>query len=336
MNRLTLPLLLCLALTLACTSVTLPTDLPTAQPLPTSSLPPLLTAVSERRCGDGVCDGPETAATCPADCPGGAPAASPTPGKEGPGVGYTVTNPTSGAQLYVQAFYPQGQSSANPALVLVPGGTGLVDLQKAQRLSAEGFVVIVFDPDGRGRSTGTEDLGGYAQQDGLAAVIQFAATLPGVDPAKIGLVSYSYGVTMATGALVRHPDLPIRFLIDWEGPADRYDTTTDCQPKTGADWPACTDDAAWAQREALTFIAQVRVPYQRIQSAQDHVQPDVTHALAMINAAQQGGVPWTRLNDGAANQTYDLNYPPVMLPEAQDKQIEALVAKYARELFNLA
>lgn len=74
---------------------------------------------------------------------------------------------------------------------------------KALRLVDAGFVVVLFDPDGRGKSTGKEDFGGYIHQDGLAAVVRFTADLPYVDAQNMGLVTYSYGITMASGALAR-------------------------------------------------------------------------------------------------------------------------------------
>ena len=91
-------------------------------------------------------------------------------------------------------------------------------------MADKGVAIVVFDPDGRGPSEGVDDDNGHLQQDGLAAVIEYAATLAEVDESRIGLVSYSYGVTMAAGALARYPNLPVLFLIDWEGPANRNDT----------------------------------------------------------------------------------------------------------------
>jgi hypothetical protein len=140
---------------------------------------------------------------------------------------------------------------------------------------------------------------------------------------------------MASGALARHPDLQVQFLIDWEGPADRYDTTLGCQPDQRIDWPDCNNDTAWAEREALAFIAQIDVPYLRLQSAQDHVQPDVSHAIEMVNAAIRGGAPWVRLNNLPPNQTYDLQNPPEMLPDKADATLENMVASFAQEIFNV-
>jgi len=249
---------------------------------------------------------------------------------------YSVTNPTTNAKLYVQVFAPQDTSKKYPALVLVPGGIGdgKAFTDDALRMAGAGIIAITFDPDGRGRSTGQEDYDGHKQQDGLAAVVRFAATLPNVDAQKIGIATYSYGITMGSGALARHPDLPAKFLIDWEGPADRNYTSGCSAGNRGRIlWQPCSDNAWWSEREAVNFIGQIRVPYQRIQSEKDHVQPNNAHAVEMINAAIKGGVPWVRLNDYPPNQTYDPKAPPAMFPEVMDRQLTQTVIRYAKELF---
>lgn len=302
------------------------------------------TPASEKRCGDRVCDGPENAAGCPEDCAGEAP----TPSTDSPAVEpgpedntFWLTNPTSGARLFVRIFHPNNwKGESLPTLVLVPGGIGssedsLNPPSKIQKMIAKGFTIVLFDPDGRGQSQGSEDFDGSIHQDGLAEVIRSAANFPGVDADQIGLVSYSYGITMASGTLTRYPDLPVRFLIDWEGPADRYHTTTGCGPNNRIQWADCSDEPFWSEREAVSFIRQIQVPYQRLQSEKDHVQPNVAHAVDMVNAAIEGGVPWVRLNDLPPDQTYNPQNPPEMLPEGMDGSLETLITSYAEELFTL-
>ena len=309
-----------------------------ANPEETQPAPAAQTLPPGSPCGDGVCNGPENGQNCPQDC-GGSPAlpatSAPPAGLQPAGADNTfwVTNPTSGAKLYVQVFYPNDWNDSDilPALILMPGGIGASDPQKAAHLSAQGFLVIIFDADGRGKSEGTEDYNGYTTQDGLAAVINAATSLPGLDTARYGLVSYSYGVTAATGTLARYPDLPIDFYIDWEGPVDRNYTTTGCGQNRaeGIQWQPCTDNAWWAEREAVNFIGSLRVPYQRVQSQSDHVQPNNNHAIDIVNAAVAGGVPWVRLNEYPPNQTYDVNNPPAMLDDALDRQVDVIIARYA-------
>ena len=283
----------------------------------------------------------ETRAATPAPTTTRAPKVIASPQSAGAANTYWVTNPTSGARLYTQVVLPRNASAKLPALVLVPGGIGwggnfLDPPNRAQMLADAGFAIVVFDPDGRGKSAGKDDFDGFVQQDGLSAVVRFAATLPNVDAQKIGIVTYSYGITMGSGVLARYPDLPVKFLIDWEGPADRNYTTSGCNFAAGKEkihWQPCTDNAFWSEREAVNFIGKIRVPYQRIQSEKDHVQPNNAHAVDLINAALKGGVPWTRLNDYSPNQTYDPKAPPQMLPEQQDRQLDQRVARYAQELF---
>ncbi len=257
---------------------------------------------------------------------------------------YWVINPSSGARLYITALLPEnGAATGLPALVLVPGGSGSgADFLRpphrtALELADAGFLVVLLDPDGRGRSQGQEDYDGFVQQDGLAAVVRFAASLPEAQPGGVGLVSLSYGITMASGALARHQDLPVRFLLDWEGPADRTDTGGCDQAGTGhlQEMASCDDEAFWAEREALSFMPRITVPYQRLQSERDHIQPDVLHALRLVNAAVQGSCPWARLNDLEPNLTFDLANPPAMLPESLDRDRAGLVIDYTRQLFAL-
>ncbi len=278
------------------------------------------------------------------------PTQSPRPSVNAPRAGkneYRVVNPSSGAALLVQIFFPDTWDGHErlPALILVPGGNGnsATFLKKSptgesnvSMLNDAGIVAVLFDPDGRGRSEGTEDYDGFIQQDGLAEIIRFTAALDGIDSEQIGLASRSYGVTMASGVLARYPDLPIKFFIDWEGPADRNDTGGCDAAHLGhlKNVASCNDEDFWMQREAITFIPNIRVPYQRIQSAKDHVQPDTLHALAMVNAAVEGGVPWVRLNDYPPNQTYDLENPPAMLSEQDSRDISALILRYALERFS--
>ena len=340
--KITLPLIALMLLALACSLVgaepepiqlPLPTE---AEIEPTKEAPP---PESEKRCGDGICDGPENADNCPQDCDEedkSPPAVEDTPGEE-----HRVTNPTTGVELYVHVTTPDVTNTVMfPAVVLVPGGVGdSAGFRRAGAmadvLAEAGYVTVVFDPDGRGESAGEEDYNGHAHQDGLAAVIEFAADLPQVDSDRLGLVSYSYGVTMASGALARHPDLPILFYIDWEGPADRFDTTTDCTPNTRIDFAPCDDDVFWSQREALRFISGVQVPYQRLQTEDDHVQSDVDHAINMIYAAVQGDPPWVRLNDLSPNQSYENDNPPAMIPESDPRSLDRLTLDYVEEMFQL-
>lgn len=241
----------------------------------------------------------------------------------------TVTNPNGGAQLYVDVSRPStGATTDLPVVVLVPGGRGDSTLftcgtDVAQQLADAGYVVVAFDPDGRGNSTGTEDDGGTVQQDGLAAVVEYALTLDGVDAERAAIVTSSYGITMGSGALVNHPDLPVDLLVDYEGPADRTDL--------GCHGGSC-DEAYWAQREAVTFVAELDVPYVRVQSETDHAQADNEHALKLVNAAFTGGAPLVQLNDFLVTEELSAIPDGVLLPDSYDRRTAATFVAYLEEL----
>lgn len=259
---------------------------------------------------------------------------------------FKIVNPTSNVSLYVTVFIPESwdRASSLPALVLVPGGTGSSrnfirenpsGVSMVRSIIDAGMIAVVFDPDGRGLSSGVEDHCGHIQQDGLAEVVRYTATLPAINEDKIGIVTFSYGITMGSGSLARHQDLPVKFLIDWEGPANRDDTGGCDEHHLGhlGDIASCDDESFWSEREASSFIGKITAPYQRIQSVKDHVQPDQAHTVLMINNAVKGSCPWVRLNDEAPNRTYSLENIPLKPSGGSRSQLEELVVLYAEELF---
>lgn len=271
----------------------------------------------------------------------GAQGAQPPDPNAPPRTELNVINPTSGARLYTLIYFPTESAPEErfPLLVLIPGGSAAGSASflppQAQRYADLGFLVVVFDADGRGQSTGIENDNGFIHQDGLAAVIERANALPQSD-GRVVLLSQSYGVTMASGAMARYPELPFAFYVDWEGPANRDDTG-------GCDGAGlghlqdhnCNDEGFWSEREASTFISQIDVPYQRVQSERDHVQPDNAHALLMINNATSqiyggnGRAPWTRLNDEAPNQFYQSEIGIDWAPE--NLSVPSLLMSYLEE-----
>ena len=313
--------MLTVLLTLACTGqtdpaptepITPPDDPPAAQPeaTPQPGPPP------SGKAGKGPPPGHQPSSEGPHGGQGG------HGGEGGGGGGSTselvpliehVSNPTSGAKLATYMVTPVGDGPF-PALVVIPGGTK--EGTRAMRppdwgeFVAAGFALVTFDPDGRGQSEGTEDYNGHTHQDGLAAIIDWAAGRAEIDGDRVGVLSYSYGVTMASGALTRHAT-PAKFFIDWEGPANRT-FTAGCGDRElrGGNRSAlsrmdCSDEAFWSQREASSFIGSLTIPYHRVQFTQDHAQPDSQSCVAMMVAAQAGEVPWTCVNDEPVEKTID-------------------------------
>jgi len=260
-----------------------------------------------------------------------------------------VQNPASGCTLYTHIHYPAWASAANPVpgVILVPDsnqtGTVFDASNLADNLARDGFAVLHFDADGRGLSSPyPEDYGGFVNQDGMHACAQTLAGRPYVDSTRLGVYTLGYGVTPATGMIARYPLPRMKFLLDWEGPADRFQTCSDA-----GGWVPIAPDSGdfWLEREAARFIKQVPSCYLRLQTATDH-DPRMTgnrHCIQLVdsatNAASGGsGIsPWTRVNDSMmnpANRTYSQADPPVWIPEIQEVQTLPRTILYLHELAN--
>jgi hypothetical protein len=231
-------------------------------------------------------------------------------------VSFKVANPNGGGQLAVYTQLPSGQPPYK-AIVVVPGGQGdassvMPDESTRQGILDKGVAVFRFDPDGRGNSTGEEDLGGKRHQAGLKAIIQAVIDRDDIIDDQVGVFSNSFGIVMSSGALANHQTDAI-FLIDWEGPSS-FEYIERCEGTDGTlpEDMHCDDKAFWAEREAITYMADVDLPYQRIQRKLDHVHKEnAGHAWDCYGLALEGESSWARLN---------LNEPN--LPLAQAKQVE--------------
>jgi hypothetical protein len=299
------------------------------------------------KCGDGECDEFERSkGVCPEDCADGR-------GSNYERIAeneYFVTNPTSDSKLYVKLYPAKGVSSAAPTVILIPGGTGdskpytdaVPGGPVAVQFAGAGMNAVVFDPEGRGRSGGREDFNGHIGQDGLYYVTEYIDSLP--ETGDIGYISQSYGVTLAAGVLARYKNGPAIFLIDWEGPVNREDTTVGCKSnntdiakQNSPGDHSCTDEPYWAEREAEVFALDMEVPYHRVQSLKDHVQPDVSNAVDMIRSAthaQYGGngkSPWTRMNDFEPNTVFTEAIESELTEI--DKEKYEMMIEYAEYLF---
>jgi len=259
-----------------------------------------------------------------------------------------VANPSSGCSLCVHVHRPAyaGPDNRAPGVVFVPGGTrfgsqldttGLPD-----EIASDGFAFLHFDPDGRGLSGAyPENYGGYVHQDGMHACLSLLAGRPYVDESRLGVYTYGSGVTMGSGALARHSEPRVKFLLDFEGPADRTQT---CQDSGGFVPVPADSEPFWREREAARFMKQVPAAYLRIQTAVDRNAEitDNRHCIQLVDSATAiayGGAgisPWTRVNDSLmnpVNQVYTMTLlAPAWIPESQESQNEVRVLLYLHEL----
>ena len=250
-----------------------------------------------------------------------------------------LANPASGASIAVYIDAPLSPGP-HPAVVLVPGGLGAAGGSAGpggiQAYTNAGIVVVRFDPDGRGQSTGAEDYQGPAQQEGLRQVIKWAVARPEVRDDAVAVVSFSLGVSLATGAM-DGGTTAARFLVDVEGPPSRSWMQGCRAVDAGVTFGghSCTDNAYFSPREAVTHVGGMKVPYMRVQGARDHFQGNRhDHAYEILEAAA-GKVPWVRLNDLAPSATgYDRATIDASLPVQLDRTtLETWMPPRVTEMF---
>jgi hypothetical protein len=166
-------------------------------------------------------------------------------------------------------------------------------------------------------------------------VLQHLVNLPETDNLNIGVQSSSFGIITASGALARHPNNPaVKFFLEWEGPADRWDTPLVPHDPYDNPW--------WAEREAAGFMTNFGGYYLRMQSEVDHRQTNNDHAIKLVNRAthtRHGGAGrcvWTRVNSASgvtanpANAVYPFAAPPDWI--AESVPTETMLEQYLLEL----
>jgi pimeloyl-ACP methyl ester carboxylesterase len=170
---------------------------------------------------------------------------------------------------------------------------------------------VCFDAPGRGQSEGEENYNGFAGQDAMARVVEWARSLAKADREDIGVVTLSLGITLGAGCVARHPELGVRYLVDWEGPSSVKSITAPTgtgrvMPIWRRFLPAEEHAEFWAEREAVRFMpAFGKCRYFRVQRRVDHVHGEnKAHAVELLNAATRAGV-WTQCNDNPPSTVYD-------------------------------
>jgi hypothetical protein len=261
-----------------------------------------------------------------------------------------VVNPTSGCSLYVHIHRPAyaGPDNRVPGVVFVPDGTGfgsqLDSFTTPDDIASDGFAFLHFDPDGRGRSSAyPENYDGYVHQDGMHACLSLLANREYVDTSRLGVYTRFYGITMGSGMIARYAEPRVKFLLDFEGPADRSQT---CQDSGGFVPVPAGRDSFWLEREAARFMKLVPAAYLRFQPQVDSNPriPDNRHCIQLIDSATAfayGGAgisAWTRVNDSVmnpANRVYTVSDPPAWIPEIQEVQNYIRVIVYLHELADI-
>ncbi len=218
-------------------------------------------------------------------------------------------------------LHANGRPGPSPAVLLCPGGLdgldggeGLSVVLGCQRLARAGFAAMCWSPSGREGAPGREDRNGPLHQAEAAAAMRVLVQHPAVDPDRVVILTISFGLVL--GLAAASAGVPVRGLIDWEGPPSRRwfvasRLNLESRPE---------DDAFWTEREPVRSVARLTVPYWRAQGRWDHVHgADTTLALEMVDAARAAGVPDVRLN---GRDTWS---PPTLLPSSMRGQSAAML-----------
>ena len=216
----------------------------------------------------------------------------------------------SGFPVYAHVHRPVGKVKY-PGVVMVPGGFSpgsaydKGDGPTAEDIASLGFVVMHYDPSGRGKTRGKEDYWGDRHQRELSIVLAHFADSSFIEKGKVGILSFSIGITIASGALAKYPLPFVTYLVDWEGPSNRFNITKNDTYEPLENFPS-TDLEFWKEREANRFISKINCCYFRYQAEKDHVQGRYKgHAIELINLATNGSSRWTRLNENKPNIIFD-------------------------------
>jgi len=208
----------------------------------------------------------------------------------------------NGEKIYAHLHIPPrtGLDNKFPSLILIQDGfEGSYEFDNpgfilnANNLATKGIVVLHFDLEGTGKSSGESDLGAFKSQDDLIAVLNFIKHQPEVDNNEISILSFGTGLTTATGALARYPKIYIKYLIDIEGSVDRYDPNN---PLTLEYIPE--DEGFWKEREAINFIDAISCNYIRFQADYNQSENEgyFSYLIRYMNKATEGYPIHTQLN----------------------------------------
>lgn len=233
-----------------------------------------------------------------------------------------------GYMLPARLHLPEGEGPF-PAVLFCSGGLdgtrgaeGHSIVLSAPRLARHGVATLAWSPSGRDGAPGEEDRNGLLHQEECANALRALLGHPKVDPERVVVLSISFGVALAVGALTRWPELGerVRGLVDWEGPPSReWFEASRLQFWT-------IDEPWWVAREAIQGVGALRCPYDRFQSVWDHVHGN-EHTLGeeIVDAALGAtpGPPEVRLN-GVEATCRPRVYAPVSL-RAQGDRLLAIV-----------
>jgi dipeptidyl-peptidase-4 len=205
-----------------------------------------------------------------------------------------------GTALYYELLKPPGLDPGKPApaIVYVYGGPGGASVHRRwsvdfrQFLARQGYVVFTVDNRGTGgRGTAFDDpiyraMGGVEIEDQVAGA-RFLASLPGVDPERIGIFGGSYGGYMTLLALMKAPEVyaagaALAPVTDWRLYDTHYTERYMGDPAVGDAYP---------RSNPVSYVEGLEDPLLLVHGmADDNVFFD--HSVKLMAALQQARKPF--------------------------------------------
>ncbi len=175
-----------------------------------------------------------------------------------------------------------GPAHPRAAMVVVHGGTD----GRAQGLSMLGLPDDAFPDLAVWIFTRTEGTGRAPGNPVHLADIRAVLAAARAEGVPVGLLSWSGGLVNALRALDDPRD--VAFLVDVEGPVDRWSLVPPCRPRH--EWAEAGehDEALWSGREVLDRLAALGPRHLRVQGAPDHVHGACDLHAVMACAASGG------------------------------------------------
>lgn len=216
---------------------------------------------------------------------------------------FDVAPPGSGVTLGGILFRPEAGGAPLPALVVLHGwqpagtnGAALVEA-RARRYSEQGYVALALSMRGWPPSGGADDCG-LQQPDDVSRAIEWLSGLPGVDPARIGLVGFSQGGQVALLAGAR--GARVRAIVAYYPVTDvaRWKETT-----SNADIPGYVSAVCepTAPRSPVRHAATIAVPVLLVHGELDTRVPTEQSLLMLESLRSAGRSPRLLLVPGAAH-----------------------------------
>lgn len=189
----------------------------------------------------------------------------------------------------VEVAAPEGPNKS-PGLLLVHGQGAYARslLRTAEKLSTQGYGVVLVSQPGYGLSEGPADLAGPATVDALAAALAELRRMPGVDPTRLAVWGVGRGATAAMLLAQRKPE-GLRAVISQAGV---YDAAA-WAAKAPASEAAALAEAGkapdrWTSRSPLAKASLTRADVLLVHGRNDAASP-IEQARAMAAALRAGG-----------------------------------------------